>query len=119
MHPRPIDTYTLIAGVVIEIATLVAITVLASLHVLPGEAVLGFLGTFVGARAMRALGQGGGGQGGAGGTSTRSSAPPAPPQLPGQASPTARLRLAEVSTVAALALLLFGWLIPHHAHGEA
>lgn len=117
MSSHRTDAHTLFAAVVIELATLAAITILAALRVLPGEAVLGFLGTLVGARAMRSLGGPGGGAGGTG-TSSRSSAPP--PQLPGPgtAAPPARVRLADVSIVAALALLLFGWLIPHHAHSE-
>lgn len=113
MH-RLTTSQTLFAGVALDLALVVALTVLGALRVLPGEALLPLLGALVGAQVRRSMNS----AGGPGGPTTGTSAPP-PPQLPGQAPPLARVRLAEFSTTVALALFLFGWLLPHHAHGEA
>lgn len=99
-----------LAAIALDLAVLAAVTVLGALHVIPGEAVIGLLGTILGARAMSRMGGGGPG----GGASAGSSYPP-PARLP-DGKPLARISIAEISTVAALALLVAGWLLPHHHH---
>jgi hypothetical protein len=46
-------------GLVLDALVVVCLTLLAALRVVPGEAVLAMLGTFVGARAMQRLNGGG------------------------------------------------------------
>lgn len=97
-------------GVAIDALVVISVTVLGALHVIPGEAIIGLLGTLIGARAMRGRG-GNDGQGG--GTSSSSFPPPAPSKL------SART-VAEFSTVAALAGLIFTLISAHfgaHHHG--
>lgn len=98
-------------GVAIDALVVIAVTVLGALHVIPGEAIIGLLGTLIGARAMR----GRGGNGGDGGSGT-SSFPPPERRTPAKLS--AR-DVVEFSTVAALAGLLFAYLAPHSHGGEA
>lgn len=103
---------TVLAAIALDLGVLLAVTVLGALHVIPGEAVIGLLGTILGARAMSRMSGGGPG----GGASAGTSVPPPPPRLDA-GRPIARMSLASVSTVAALALLFAAWLFPHQGDG--
>lgn len=108
MH-RLTPLQTVIIAIALDVAVLTAVTILGGLRVIPGEAVIGLLGTILGARAMSRMGGGGPGSGSSSGQSLP------PPRPSGEPPPGTRLQLAQVSTVAALALLLVGAFIHHHA----
>lgn len=103
-HFRPF--HLLVAGFFLDLATLAAITYLASIHVLPASALLGLITAgFVVSRAMGAGHGGGGPPGAAGGDAGTSSAPGAPPPR----RHTLIARLAEVSVVVAAVAFLVAW----------
>jgi hypothetical protein len=100
----------LLLGLAVDLVYLCAVVILGLAHVLPSEAVVGLLGTGIGARALSGRGGGGGGPG-SGGTSS----PPPAARGVAELGGGHRGRLRDWSSIAALVHAVGALLTPSPA----
>lgn len=96
-------------GLIIDLALILATTVLALGHIIPGELAYGFISLYSGLKFGRAFGPGAAsGEGSAGGTSSA----PLPPRSTSSSSASS-YRLGDVSIGASIGLALLALFVPH------